>query len=340
MPRHMDHLRGPWRVVSKTLVIVFGVSALSLLAIAVVLFTPVSPSARASLFRGSFVDQGPAPALAPGGSASYTVRFRNTGLAPWQRGVPGMQVNLAVAGASTDFADMRVGWLSADRIATTVEDLVLPGSIATFTFSLRAPSVPGVYRLPLRLVVDDLTWLEDERVAVVIASDLGFHSKFVDQSDHVTLRPGDTSLLTLHFRNVGARTWTRGVAGQQVNLGVDGDDRSASVLGMGWPSADRVAVQTEPTVQPGGIGTFVFRVRAPAGTGTYALRIRPVVDGLTWLEDDGVVSVINVVTALDAPAAASTMQIGTTTASKGPKITSSASASPTTVPLSTWVKIG
>jgi len=309
MPRFVDHFRGPWRFVSKAVVIVLGISAFAVLAIAAILLTPLSPSARASLFHGSFVDQGPAPTLAPGGSTSYTVRFRNTGLAPWQRGVPGMQVNLAVTGAASDFGDMRVGWLSADRVATTTEEIVLPGSIGTFTFSVRAPSVPGVYRLPLRLVVDGLAWLEDEPVAVVIASDLGFHSRFVDQSDHVTLRPGDTSLLTLRFRNVGARTWTRGIAGQQVNLGIAGDDRSASVLSMGWPSADRVAFQTEPTVLPGGIGTFVFRVRAPPGAGTYGLRVRPVVDGLVWLEDDSVVSVINVVTGIDAPAGTSSSSV-------------------------------
>src|SRR6185503_4523966 len=57
---------------------------------------------------------------------------------------------------------------------------------------------------------------------------------------------------------------------------------------------DRVAIQTEPRVGPGDIATFVFRVRAPATPGVYPLKLRPVVDGVTWLEDAGIVSLVTV----------------------------------------------
>jgi hypothetical protein len=84
------------------------------------------------------------------------------------------------------------------------------------------------------------------------------------------------------------RSWVRGATGQQVNLGVVGDDRSWAALGVGWASADRPAIQVEPEVVPGAIGTFSFYVRAPATPGTYVLRLQPVADGVTWLEDQGV----------------------------------------------------
>src|SRR5438552_1825463 len=88
-----------------------------------------------------------------------------------------------------------------------------------------------------------------------------FHSSLVDQANHPTLAPGETSgPLTVRFRNTGARTWARGVAGQQVNLGVVEDATSKFVLAAGWPSANRVAVQTEPVVGPGAIASFTFRV--------------------------------------------------------------------------------
>jgi hypothetical protein len=80
----------------------------------------------------------------------------------------------------------------------------------------------------------------------------------------------------------------RGVAGQQVNLGIAGDDRSWAALGVGWPSPDRVATQSEAVVVPGGLASFEFRIQAPAAPGDYVLRLRPVVDGVSWLEDQGV----------------------------------------------------
>src|SRR5256712_7580399 len=85
------------------------------------------PAAAATGFHAAWLDQSPWPVLSPGATTSYTVRFRNTGDQTWQRGVAGRQVNLAVSGDSSAFADagMAGGWLNADRVPTTVAD---PGS--------------------------------------------------------------------------------------------------------------------------------------------------------------------------------------------------------------------
>src|SRR5437899_5030988 len=134
-------------------------------------------------------------------------------------------------------------------------------------------------------------------LSVVAPSSLGFafHAQLVDQGASPTLAPGETSLpLTVRFRNTGARTWTRGVAGQQVNLGVIADDKSMFALAAGWPSADRVATQTEPVVGPGSVATFTFRVKAPMTAGIFPLHLRLVADGVTWLEDEDVITLITV----------------------------------------------
>ena len=285
------------RVLALTLVL--AVVAAGLVAVSANVSTP----ATAFAFHSAFADQGPSPTLAPGTLTSYSVHYRNTGLLPWQRG-GAAQVNLAVAGDSADFtrAGIGVNWISENRIVTTGEQMVLPGMLGTFTFAVRAPATPGVYRVPLRLVIDGLTWLEDDHVVLTLTSDLGFHGQLLDQSLHPTLGPGDTSVpLTLHFRNTGARTWTRGVAGQQVNLGVVGDDKSVLALAAGWPTADRVAIQAEPTVNPGGIATYTFRVKAPMAAGIYPLRLRLVADGVTWLDDEDVVTLVTVGATAGAP---------------------------------------
>jgi len=96
------------------------------------------------------------------------------------------------------------------------------------------------------------------------------------------------------FRNAGATTWTKGTA-SEARLGVNGDDRTFAQLGMavGWPIPDRPAVQDLASVAQGATTTFTFSVRGVA-LGTYALHLRPVIDGVTWMEDEGVYMVVTV----------------------------------------------
>lgn len=219
-----------------------------------------------------------------------TVRFRNTGSATWLRGVGGQQVDLGIAGDSTAFADLGMadGWLSPNRLATTQEPSVAPGDTGTFTFTIRAPSSPGTYRLDVRLVADGVTWLDDQGVFFTITSEFGFHSRFAAATEWPVARAGTVvPPITITYRNAGTRSWNRGAAGEQVLLGVVGDDLSWSAQQIGWPSGNRVAIQSEPSVAPGGLATFTFQLRAPSSPGVYVLRLRPVVDGVTWLDDEG-----------------------------------------------------
>src|SRR5207245_918235 len=232
-----------------------------------------------------------------GSTVSYTIHFRNTGDTTWNRGSPLRQVNLAVGGDSTALADagMAVGWLSANRVATTSEISVAPNAIATFTFTLRAPSTPGTYRLPLHPVLEGVQHLEDEGVFVLVVSDPGFHSAWVSQSPYPTLQPGQVSTpLSIAFRNTGTQTWTKGVLGLEARLGINQDDAQWAPLGVNWMSVNRVAAQTEASVASGANATFTFQVRAPQIAGTYSLHLRPVIDGTAWMEDQGVFLTITV----------------------------------------------
>jgi len=255
------------------------------------------PVAGATGFHAAWVDQSPWPVLMPSASTSYTVHYRNTGTETWQRGIAGRQVNLGITGDSTAFANigMAVGWLSANRVATTAEAVVAPGAIGTFTFTLRAPGTPGTYRVPLHPVLEGVQHLEDEGVYLLVVSDLGFHSAWVSQSAYPTLQPGQVSTpLNVVFRNVGSQTWTKGVLGQEARLGINLDDAQWAPLAVNWPYSTRVAVQAEATVAPGATTTFTFQVKAPQSPGSYSLHLRPVVDGAWWMEDEGVFLTITV----------------------------------------------
>jgi uncharacterized protein YkwD len=259
--------------------------------------TPPPPPAPSLTYHSSFVDQSPFPALAPNATTQLTVRFRNSGTASWTKGVMGSQANLGINGDNQTFSalGMAVGWLSPNRPAAQTEAVVAPGGIATFTFTVRVPQAAGTYRIPLRPVIDGRTWLEDQGVFLLVTSAGGYHSAWAAQSPYPTMAPGSISgPLTIQFRNTGTATWIKGAVGQQANLGVVNDNNMWSPLGIGWLSANRVAAQAEGAVGPGGIATFTFQVRAPSAPGVYRIALRPVIDGTTWMEDQGVFLVITV----------------------------------------------
>jgi hypothetical protein len=129
----------------------------------------------------------------------------------------------------------------------------------------------------------------------VVDADFGFHSQWLSQSPYPTVQPGQTSLpINVTFRNTGTRTWERGLAGAEARLGVPNDDPQWAPYAIGWPFPTRVAAQTEQTVPPGATATFTFSMRAPQVPGRYVVRLRPVVDGVTWMEDEGVYLVVTV----------------------------------------------
>src|SRR5206468_12122729 len=108
-------------------------------------------------------------------TVSYSLRFRNTGTTTWQRGVAGKQVNLGVVDDSVAFSEMAVGWISANRTATTVEASVAPGAIGTFTFTIKSPARLGVYQLPLCTVAAGVMWIEHHGVVVSEIMGGGYH---------------------------------------------------------------------------------------------------------------------------------------------------------------------
>jgi hypothetical protein len=248
--------------------------------------------------HSAWVSQTAVPALQPSATQSVSLLFRNSGTKTWQKGVADSQVALGINGDNQTFSalGMNVGWPSANRVAVQNESAVPPGGIATFTFAIKAPFGGGLVNIPLRPVVDGVAWLEDQGIFVPVVTNVDYHSRWMTQSPYPTLRPGQVSgTLSISFLNTGSQAWTRGLLGQEARLAVNRDNETWAGLGVGWPSANRVAFQNEASVPPGAIGTFTFQVRAPMAPGTYAINLRPVIDAVTWMEDQGVFLYVTVV---------------------------------------------
>jgi hypothetical protein len=99
--------------------------------------------------------------LSAGQTATFTVFFANTGTIPWVRSTE-TQVDLAICRPDARLCDVESpwrswnpgSWLSPTRYATHIQDKVLPGELATFTFAIKAPpgAAAGIYRFDGELV--------------------------------------------------------------------------------------------------------------------------------------------------------------------------------------------
>jgi hypothetical protein len=115
-----------------------------------------------------------------------------------------------------------------------------------------------------------------------------YRSLWVAQSDYPTMAVGGTAQVWVKLMNSGSVTWTKGTP-TEARIGIANDDQTLTQLGLadGWVLANRPAAQTEAVVGPGQIATFTFSIKG-VRPGAYPLRLRPVIDGLTWLDDQGI----------------------------------------------------
>src|SRR6266567_7822767 len=61
-----------------------------------------------------------------------------------------------------------------------------------------------------------------------------------------------------------------------------------------FQAEDGIRDLTVTGVQTCALPIFSFQVRAPQTAGTYSLHVRPVIEGTTWMEDQGVFLAITV----------------------------------------------
>ncbi|MGH2378757.1 MAG: hypothetical protein ACRDGT_09800 [Candidatus Limnocylindria bacterium] len=137
----------------------------------------------------------------------------------------------------------------------------------------------GSYGLALPLTIDPQVAIRD------FPTQAGLHSRWAGQSASATLCAGQVAELAVRLRNTGTETWTAGSANPVV---IAARDAAGAALAVAPLYGDRLATHAEETVAPGEVGTFRFRVRAPAAAGTHRISVLPVAEGLQWLEDEGV----------------------------------------------------
>jgi len=124
-------------------------------------------------FHAAWYGQSGYMRLCPGGTALATLAYYNSGSRGWVAGTMGEVAYLgtwqsepgqdqpSILGGDGQLGSPATGWPRFNRIAQQPAPYVGPGQIAWFQFGLKAPSLPGTYRLYVRPLIEGAQWLED-----------------------------------------------------------------------------------------------------------------------------------------------------------------------------------
>ena len=275
--------------------------------------TPPVTSSGPPSYHARFSNQSAYVTLNPGQKASLWLELQNTGASTWQQNT----ANLGTArplDRNSKFYDSAT-WLSPNRIKSD-SATIAPGAIGRFSFDIIAPTTPGTYKEYFRPVADGFGWLEDPGIYwQIIVTRPSYHTQFINQSDYVTLSPGQLANLWLDILNTGATTWDSNTVHLGTSRPLDRQSlfyspalndygglpptscsptafQNKTATGcvipyLNWYSQNRINM-TNSQVLPSGIAHFEFTIKAPSQKGTYYEYFRPVADGVGWLEDPGI----------------------------------------------------
>jgi hypothetical protein len=124
-------------------------------------------------FHAAWYGQSGYMRLCPGGTATATLAYYNSGSRGWVSGRMGEVAYLgtwasepgqdqpSILGGDGQLGSPSTGWPRYNRIAVQPAPYVGPGQVAWFQFAVRAPANPGTYRLFVRPLIEGAQWLED-----------------------------------------------------------------------------------------------------------------------------------------------------------------------------------
>jgi len=231
--------------------------------------------------------------LKTGEVKTVSVTVKNTGNANWYNVGP-CAVKLGTAGPldrNSAFYDK--SWLSKNRIVSGTQ-LTSPDGVVEFTWMIAAPNKPGNYKEKFALVAEKIAWIKNSTFAIDIKVNPAIYSaELINKSSNLVLTPGEETTLMVELRNKGNTVWSS-AGDKSTKLGTAKPlDRTSAFATTTWPSQNRVAIVDRDT-NPEEVGKFVFTVKAPEKIGVYKEYFRPVVEGITWMEDLNIYWEINV----------------------------------------------
>jgi hypothetical protein len=140
-----------------------------------------------------------------------------------------------------------------------------------------------------------------QAVPAAALNNVPFSGKFFTENvEYWDAAPGETKQFVVGYMNLGQKPWVKGSPGNEARLGtrdpLENTTLSSGGWAVNWTSPSRIAIQDDAVVAPGGIGYFIYSAKVPAGTpaGKHLIKARPLIEGVSWLEDYGYYQGFNV----------------------------------------------
>ncbi|MCH6581858.1 MAG: cellulase family glycosylhydrolase [Proteobacteria bacterium] len=228
----------------------------------------VSPANAAATTNASgFVGQSVPGSLQPGETRTVSVTMKNVGSTTWTGG------GNYKLGTQNPQDNRR--WTGVTRIYLAPGENIRPGQNKTFTFGITAPAKPGTYDFQWRMVQEGVEWFGafTTNVGIIVDTTLINASQYVGQSVSGSLKPGETTGMSVIMRNTGTSTWTR-ASGYKLGSENPQDTKK-------W-GLNRVYLSDGEEIKPGQTKTFTFDITAPTKPGAHDLQWRMVQDGVEW----------------------------------------------------------
>ena len=255
----------------------------------------VREAAAATPYRALLRGQECPTIVAAGGRSSMVIDITNAGGRTWTRSGAGA-VHVATARPDGRLSPFYLGalWPSETRAAGLAVESVVPGGTARFVVPLQAPGQTGVYREYFRVAGEGVGTLLDPGIYcdVQVVPSTPWLAADAEVLAPRRMAPGTRARVTATVRNVGTAAWS-GRGATPIRLGTAGPHDRPSALHdpLTWLSANRVTAAIEGAVAPGERATFELDVVAPAREGTYREVFAPVIDGVSWLNHEVVVTI-------------------------------------------------
>lgn len=258
--------------------------------------------------------------VAPGATVTITLKFKNIGTKTWIRGKSATAVYLY--GSSSVFG--HPSWLKDDLPALIDQSQVKPGQMASASFIVQAPNVPGVYVERFLLSAGAGTWIKGSTVPVTftVASpppvqvavaktpaiattsapvDSTVPSSSIYKAELVSkggiewqAQPGERISADIVFKNVGTVTWKRNDA-QFLSLYTWSPKyRKSTFKDETWISDIDAAKLKELEVKPGQTGTIHLVMTAPQASGAYKETFQLALENAAWIDGGSVTLPIRV----------------------------------------------
>ena len=203
------------------------------------------------------------------------VQFKNTGKTSWSA-KNGYRLGLINAAKSWQKTNV-------DQSETTVP----PGEIATFAFTLNAPTIPGKYLFQSQMLSDNNVFGELSPPVIVSVANLtvqGLQATVSSQTVPKVMTARGTYEVKVMMKNTGSTVWTA----TDYKLGAQNPEDNLIWL------INRVELEPQDIIRPGQSKQFVFTISAPCEPGNHPFQWQMLSDKYGYFGDRSENILVNV----------------------------------------------